>query len=135
MNKSQIDEKGIVREVTRDYLRDTAPAELGQFELSFEGMYDVMAPGPCPSQQPEANGAALSGGQLVDATVIAASLWAGKSMFWLIADPLLEQRLLPNLDVIEAKLRELGRPELVRSIRIRLEAALRKHLGKPSQPT
>ena len=134
-----IDQKMILHTVAREVLTDLAPDELTRLEASFGTIYesfekqqDVTGASDGTS---DINGIPLTAEQLVDASIIVTTLWIGKSLFWFIADPILEDRVLPDLDDLETKLsRTTGHPELVQSIRDLLERAIRKHLGKPKPP-
>jgi hypothetical protein len=138
MDRSQVDEKQVIYDAVKAYIEEVEPSQLVVFELGYDGMYAVIQRKPDEDMPPGADGPSLTVQQLGEATILAAAVWTAKAMFRLVADPLLENRVLPNLDAIEAKIAASLQSErgsrMIRMVRANLERAIRRHLGLPTTP-
>ncbi|WP_459919155.1 hypothetical protein, partial [Desulfocicer niacini] len=136
MNKVDIDHKLILFEAIRDSLVDVgiSPDEVAGFEFAYNGMYEMARLTGPRAELSQADAPGLIGEQLVDATVIAVAFAVGKFFLSIMINPILENKILPNIDRYEEELiGKIGHPRLVKSVRKHIEKTIRKQLKIPSK--
>lgn len=136
MDKVDIDQKLILRVAIRDALLEVgvSPDDIAGFEFAYNGMYEMAWHSGSGTEVTQADAPGLISEQLADATVIAVAFGVGKFFLSMMINPILENRLLPNLDNYEEKLiAKTGKPLLIKIVRKHIEKAIRKQLEIPPE--
>ncbi len=122
--------KSLVRQAVYDYLSETAPRELDEFAVVFDGIYDTInrkLREDAEVDEPfDRNGIAFEPA-LLAGTTISIACWIAAKLIAATAADSIQRDLLPHLDLAERRLTDWTRkPEMVHKLRLRVEGILKR---------